>query len=91
MDITATGEVWCADVTYLPMARGFCYLVAVMDWASGRVLSFRLSNTLGLVLHQGHVESHTARGRHARHRFWACGANRLDPAFAQISAEATRS
>ena len=46
MDITAAGQVWCADVTYLPMARGFCYLVAVMNWASRRVLSFRLSNTL---------------------------------------------
>jgi putative transposase len=46
MDITAAGKVWCADVTYLPMARGFCYLVAVMDWASRRVLSFRVSNTL---------------------------------------------
>jgi putative transposase len=44
--ITRAGEVWCADITYLPMARGFCYLVAVMDWASRRVLSFRLSNTL---------------------------------------------
>jgi len=40
------GHVWCADVTYLPMARGFCYLVAVMDWASRRVLAWRLSNTL---------------------------------------------
>jgi len=46
MDITDAGHVWCADVTYLPMARGFCYLVAVMDWASRRVLSWRLSNTL---------------------------------------------
>jgi len=46
MDITAAGHVWCADVTYLPMARGFCYLAAVMDWTSRRVLSFRLSNTL---------------------------------------------
>ena len=44
--ITRAGEVWCADVTYLPMARGFCYLVAIMDWASRRVLSWRLSNTL---------------------------------------------
>jgi len=33
-------------VTYLPLARGFCYLAAVMDWASRRVLSWRLSNTL---------------------------------------------
>jgi len=46
LDITSAGQVWCADVTYLPMARGFCYLVAVMDWASRRVLSWRLSNTL---------------------------------------------
>lgn len=45
-EITRAGEVWAADVTYLPMARGFCYLVAVMDWASRRVLSWRLSNTL---------------------------------------------
>src|SRR5680860_824016 len=46
VDITHAGQVWCADVTYLPMARGFCYLVAIMDWASRRVLSWRLSNTL---------------------------------------------
>jgi putative transposase len=44
--ITRAGEVWAADVTYLPMARGFAYLVCVMDWASRKVLSFRLSNTL---------------------------------------------
>ena len=46
LDITEANAVWCADVTYIPMARGFCYLVAVMDWASRKVLSFRLSNTL---------------------------------------------
>lgn len=46
LDITAAGQVWCTDITYLPMARGFCYLVAIMDWASRRVLSWRLSNTL---------------------------------------------
>jgi putative transposase len=45
-NITRAGQVWCADVTYLPMARGFCYLVAIMDWASRRVLAWRLSNTL---------------------------------------------
>ena len=39
-------DVWCADVTYLPMDRGFLYLVAIMDWASRRVLSWRLSNSL---------------------------------------------
>ena len=46
LQITEAGHVWCADMTYLPMARGFCYLTAVMDWASRRVLSWRLSNTL---------------------------------------------
>jgi len=46
LPITEAGHVWCADVTYLPMARGFCYLTAIMDWASRRVLSWRLSNTL---------------------------------------------
>jgi putative transposase len=45
-EITRAGEVWSADVTYLPMARGFCYLTCVMDWASRRVLAWRLSNTL---------------------------------------------
>jgi len=39
-------QVWAADICYLPMARGFCYLVAVMDWSSRKVLSWRLSNTL---------------------------------------------
>jgi putative transposase len=46
MDITRAGQVWCSDVTYLPMRRGFCYLTSIMDWASRRVLSWRLSNTL---------------------------------------------
>jgi putative transposase len=46
LDITEANSVWCSDITYIPMARGFCYLVAVMDWASRKVLSFRVSNTL---------------------------------------------
>jgi putative transposase len=46
LEITQAGHVYCADITYLPMARGFCYLVAIMDWASRRVLSWRVSNTL---------------------------------------------
>ena len=39
-------QVWCADITYIPMRRGFLYLVAVMDWVSRKVLAWRLSNTL---------------------------------------------
>ncbi len=44
--ITRVNQVWCADITYIPMARGFLYLVAVMDWVSRRVLAWRLSNTM---------------------------------------------
>ena len=39
-------QVWCADLTYIPMRRGFLYLVAVMDWATRKVLSWRVSNTM---------------------------------------------
>ena len=46
LSITAPNQVWAADITYIPMARGFLYLVAVMDWHSRYVLSWRLSNTL---------------------------------------------
>lgn len=46
MDITEPGQVWCSDVTYIPMRKGFLYLVAIMDWASRKVLSWGLSNTL---------------------------------------------
>jgi len=38
--------VWAADITYIPMQQGFLYLVAIIDWATRRVLSWRLSNTL---------------------------------------------
>ena len=46
LPITRPNHVWCTDVTYIPLQRGFLYLVAVMDWASRTVLSWRLSNTL---------------------------------------------
>ena len=46
MAITRPNQVWCADITYIPMARGFVYLVAVMDWFSRRVLAWRLSITM---------------------------------------------
>jgi putative transposase len=44
--IDQPNQVWCADITYIPMRLGFLYLVAVMDWATRRVLSWRLSNTM---------------------------------------------
>jgi len=46
MKIDRPSQVWAADITYIPMSRGFMYLVAVMDWHSRKVLSWRLSNTL---------------------------------------------
>ena len=46
LTIDHPNQVWAADITYVPMARGFMYLVAVMDWHSRKVLSWRLSNTL---------------------------------------------
>lgn len=46
LEITEANQVWSADITYIPMANGFVYLMAIMDWYSRYVLSFRLSNTL---------------------------------------------
>ena len=46
LEIIRPNHVWAADITYIPMARGFVYLFAVLDWASRRVLAWRLSNTL---------------------------------------------
>ena len=46
MAITRPNQVWAADITYIPMARGFLYLVVIIDWYSRYVLSWRLSNTL---------------------------------------------
>lgn len=46
LEITRANHVWATDITYVPMARGFCYLIAIMDWASRKVLAWRLSNTL---------------------------------------------
>ena len=45
MEITRPNQVWAMDITYIPMARGFVYLAAVLDWATRRVLSWRLSIT----------------------------------------------
>jgi putative transposase len=46
LTIDRPNQVWCADVTYIPMPKGFLYLVAIMDWASRKVLAWRLSNTM---------------------------------------------
>ena len=46
LTITGPNQAWCADITYIPMRKGFLYLVAIMDWHSRKVLSWRLSNTM---------------------------------------------
>lgn len=46
LNITGPNQVWCADTTYIHMRKGFLYLVAIMDWHSRKILSWRLSNTM---------------------------------------------
>jgi putative transposase len=46
LTIDRPNQVWATDITYIPMARGYMYLVAIMDWHSRKVLSWRVSNTL---------------------------------------------
>ncbi|MBP2310636.1 putative transposase [Azospirillum melinis] len=64
MVIDRPNQVWCADITYIPMRRGFLYLVAVMDWATRRVLAWRLSNTMDVEFCLEAVEE--AMARHGR-------------------------
>ncbi|WP_267166533.1 DDE-type integrase/transposase/recombinase [Sulfitobacter sp. F26169L] len=44
--MTRPNHVWCSDITYIPVRRGFLYFVAIMDWATRKALVWRLSNTL---------------------------------------------
>ncbi len=46
LEITRPNRVWCADITNVPMRRGFLHLVAIMKWATRKVLAWRLSNTI---------------------------------------------
>jgi putative transposase len=59
--IERPNQVWCADVTYIPLRRGFLYLVAIMDWASRKVLAWRLSNTLDVAFCVAALEDALAR------------------------------
>ena len=63
LPITRANHVWATDITYIPMARGFVYLVAVIDWASRYVLSWRMSNTLDDAFCVDALELALARGR----------------------------
>src|ERR1700750_2976230 len=61
LSIDRPNQVWCADITYIPMAKGFVYLVAVVDWFSRRVLSWRLSITMDVDFCLEAVEEALAR------------------------------
>ena len=59
--IDRPNQVWAADITYIPIGRGFLYLVAVIDWASRAVLSWRLSNTMDVSFCVSALEEALAR------------------------------
>ena len=63
VEITQPDEVWCADITYIRLYRGFAYLVAVMDWATRCVLAWELSNTLDASFCVTALEQALASGR----------------------------
>ena len=60
--LTNSNLVWCADITYIPMPRGFLYLVAVLDWYSRYVLAWRLSNTMDTLFCLEALEMALGRG-----------------------------
>src|SRR5690349_21485057 len=61
MTIERPNQVWAADITYIPVGRGFLYLVAVMDWASRAVLAWRLSNSMDVAFCVSALEEALAR------------------------------
>lgn len=63
MRIDRLNQAWCVDIPYIPMWRGFLYLVAGMDWATRRVLSWRLSNTMDAEFCVAVREEALGRGR----------------------------
>jgi putative transposase len=63
VDITRPNQVWSSDITYVPLRHGFMYLVAVLDWYSRYVLSWRLSNTLDGAFCLAALDAALARGQ----------------------------
>jgi putative transposase len=59
--VTRPNQVWAKDITYIPMARGFVYLTAVVDWFSRKVLAWRLSITMDVAFCIEAVEEAMAR------------------------------
>jgi putative transposase len=88
LTIDRPNHVWCSDITYIPMQRGFLYLVAVMDWASRRVLAWRLSNTMDVEFCIEAVED--AMARHGRSEIFNTdqGSQFTSPRFTGLLTEA---
>ena len=63
LEINRVNQVWAIDITYIPMARGFRYVVAIMDWHSRYVLAWRLSNTLEVACCVAALEEALSKGR----------------------------
>jgi putative transposase len=61
LTVERANQVWAADITYIPIGRGFLYLVAVLDWASRAVLAWRLSNTMDVAFCVSALEEALAR------------------------------
>jgi len=63
VEVNRVNQVWAADITYIPMARGFLYLMAIMDWHSRYVLAWKLSNTLDTDFCVAALEEALGKGR----------------------------
>ena len=63
VDVNQVDQVWAADITYIPMAQGFLYLVAIMDWHSRHVLAWKLSNTMDTDFCVAALEQALGKGR----------------------------
>jgi putative transposase len=63
VEVNRVDQVWAADITYIPMAQGFLYLVAIMDWYSRHVLAWKLSNTMDTDFCVAALEEALSRGR----------------------------
>jgi putative transposase len=81
-------QVWCTDITYIPMRRGFLYLVAVMDWSTRRVLSWRLSNTMDVEFCIEALEEALARFGHPEIFNSDQGSQFTSPRFTELLTEA---
>jgi len=63
LEVVRPNQVWCADITYVPLRRGFLYLVAILDWFSRYVLAWELSNTLEALFCVAALDQALGRGR----------------------------